>query len=175
MKKLARVGAILCMLGTAAMVAAETIATLHPTNYVNDFAGAIDAKAKKRLNALCIETDRKTHAQIALVTINSTDGSPIGDYAHLLFNKWGIGNKKDNRGMLVLLSIKDRNYYIATGRGFETLFPDQRVAGIGMEMVPDLKKHRYAEALLHVAGKIATIIATDHGVTLNSIGPGPTR
>jgi uncharacterized protein len=63
-----------------------------PKGWVNDFANAIDADKQKRLGALCSEVDEKTHAQIAIVTIDSLGGIPIGDYARLLFNNWGIGH-----------------------------------------------------------------------------------
>ena len=69
----------------------------RPKGWVNDFAGIINGKVKKRLTAVCVELDRKTNAQISVVTIDSTEGTPVGDYAHLLFNKWGVGRKEDNR------------------------------------------------------------------------------
>jgi len=60
----------------------------------------------------------------------------------------GVGYKDDNRGILILLAISDRNWRIATGLGFQTLLPDDRVAGIGAEMLPELRKGQYSEALL---------------------------
>jgi uncharacterized protein len=135
----------------------------QPKGWVSDFADVINAKVKKRLTAVCVELNQTTHAQIAVVTVDSTGGTPIGDYARLLFNKWGIGHKEDNRGILVLLSVKDRSYYISVGRGFEALFPNDRVAAIGAEMVPDLREHRYAKAVLHTVGEIATIISKSAG------------
>ena len=173
MKKWARVSAILwVLLGAAVWVAAEPIASLHPSNYVNDFAGVLDAATQVRLNDLCRQVDEKAHAQIAVVTVDSTDGTPIGNYAHSLFNQWGIGHKGENNGMLVLLAIEGRKYYIAVGRGFETLFPDERVAGIGAGMIPDLRRRRYAKAVLYTVDTIAGIIAKERGVKLDKLGGG---
>src|ERR1700730_9255565 len=105
MKRLAKSSAMLwILLGAAVFVPSEPIASLHPSNYVNDFAGVLDAATQARLNDLCRQVEEKTNAQIGVVTINSTDGTLAADYAHLLFNQWGIGHKADNRGMLVLLS-----------------------------------------------------------------------
>lgn len=106
----------------------------QPTGWVNDFANIIGEKAKQHLTAVCVELDQKTHAQIAVVTVDTIGATPIRDYAHLMFNKWGIGHKEDNRGMLILLSETDHAYYIAIGRGFESLFPNERVAAIGAKM-----------------------------------------
>ena len=141
----------------------------RPQGWVNDFAKAIRAEAKKTMTDLCAEVDEKTHAQIAIVTISSTGQTPIADYATSLFNEWGIGHRDDNRGMLILLATSDHNWRIATGRGLESLFSDERVARIGAEMVPDLKQKRYSEALLHATSEIAEIIAKERGVTLATI------
>jgi uncharacterized protein len=145
-----------------------------PKGYVNDFANVIDAGAKRRLDALCKEVDEKTHAQIAVVTIDSVEGTPVGDYARLMFNHWGIGYKDDDRGMLILLAITDRTYFISVGRGFEALFPNDRVALIGSDMVPLLRQRHYSKAALLSAGKIAGIIAHERGVTLKTLKAGST-
>jgi uncharacterized protein len=139
-----------------------------PQGFVSDFAKVIDADTQKRLTALCSQLDAKTHAQIAVVTVESLGGTPIGDYARLLFNKWGIGHKDDNRGMLILLSMTDRMSNITVGYGFERLFPNDRVARIVAEMNPDLKQRNYSKAVLHSTGKIAKIIAHEKGVTLTA-------
>jgi len=82
----------------------------------------------------------------------------------------GVGYKDDNRGILILLAISDRNWRIATGLGFQTLLPDDRVAGIGAEMLPELRKGQYSEALLRATTEIARIIATERGITLSTLG-----
>jgi uncharacterized protein len=144
-----------------------------PKDWVSDFANIISAKAKQRLTAVCVELDQKTHAQIAVVTIDTTAGTPIGDYARLLFNQWGIGHKEDNRGMLVLLSKTDRTYYIAVGRGFESLFSNERVASIGAKMVPELRQGHFDVALLHTVDEIAGIVASERKMTLKTVAPLP--
>ena len=83
----------------------------------------------------------------------------------------GSRPQRGQPGILVLLSIKDHTYYIAVGRGFEALFPNDRVAGIGAEMVPDLRDRRYAKAVLHTVDEIASVIAGERGVTIDSAGP----
>lgn len=158
------------------LASAHSHAQIHfprPTGWVNDFANGIDGKTKARLADLCAEVDRKTNAQIAVVTINSLDGTPVADYARLLFNDWGIGHKEDNRGMLILLSITDRKYFISVGRGFETLFPNNRAAAIGRKMIPDLRKQNYSQAVLQATREIADIIARDRKVELQAIGGDP--
>lgn len=140
-----------------------------PTGYVNDFANVVDVPTKNRLAAICAEVDKKTNAQIAVVTIQTLAGSPIEDYALHLFNEWGIGHKQDNRGLLILLSMAEHKYRIEVGRGFENLFPNDRVAKIGSEMVPDLKVQHYGPAVLRCTRTLAAIAAEEKRVQLQSL------
>ncbi len=102
-----------------ASVSAEPIASLQPHNYVNDFAGVLDASTQARLNDLCQQVDQKAHAQIAVVTVKSVDGEDVVSYAVALYQKWGIGKKGSDRGVLILLATKDRKYWTAVGYGLE--------------------------------------------------------
>ena len=117
---------------------------------MNDFANVIDARSKRQLDALCTELDRTIHAQVAIVTVQTLGGISIEDYALNLSNQWGIGHREDNRGLLILLSIADHKYRIEVSCGFEALFPDERVAKIGKEMVPDLKVGDYGPCIAHL-------------------------
>jgi uncharacterized protein len=162
----------LLLVGLLAPIAAQAQPEFpQPIGWVNDFGNIISANAKQRLTAVCVELDQKTRAQIAVVTVDTTGGTPIGDYAHLLFNKWGIGHKEDNRGLLILLSKTEHTYYIAVGRGFESLFPNERVAGIGAKMISDLRRLEFDKALLHTVDDIASIIAKDRNLTLKTVSP----
>jgi len=61
-------------------------------------------------------------AQIVVVTIKSTGSISIDDYAYELFNKWGIGDSKENNGFLLLMAIADEDYYAMTGSGMDMKF-----------------------------------------------------
>jgi uncharacterized protein len=141
----------------------------RPTGYVNDFATVFDAKIKGQIAALCAELDKKTNAQIAVVTIQTLAGSSIEDYALHLFNEWGIGHKQDNRGLLILLSMAEHKSRIEVGHGFETLFPKERVAEIVSEMVPDLTAQHYGEAVLACTRTLGSVVAREQNVRLTSL------
>jgi uncharacterized protein len=169
MKRQARVAAILwILLGAAVWVVAEPIASLRPTNYVNDFAGVLDAPTQARLNALCQQVDQKAQAQIAVVTVKSVDGQDVVSYAVALYQKWGIGAKGKDRGVLILLATEDRKYWTTVGYGLEPILPDGKVGGFGREMVPLLHSGDYAGAVTLLTARVASVIAQDAGVTLDN-------
>src|ERR1019366_5018179 len=168
MKRLMRVSAILwILLGAAVWVAAEPIDSLHATNYVNDFAGVLDAATQARLNALCQQVEQEAQAQIAVVTVKSVDGQDVVSYAVALYQKWGIGAKGKDRGVLILLATQDHKYWTEVGYGLEPILPDGKVGGFGREMVPLLRQSQYVAALLQMTSEVADVIARDRGVRLS--------
>src|ERR1700761_2482276 len=143
-----------------------------PTNYVNDFAGVLSPGTLAALNGLCAQVDRQAHAQIAVVTIKTLDGEPIENFATALEDKWKVGKKGTDRGLLLILATNDRKYRIEVGYGLEGILPDGRVGDIGRGMVPYLRQNDYDGAVTIAVRQIAGIIAADAGVTLNT-GPRP--
>lgn len=148
---------------------AEPISQLHPTNYVNDFAGALNATTRAQLNDLCRQVDQKAHAQIAVVTIKSTDGQDIFSYAVDLYQAWGIGPKPSDRGALILLAVQDRKYWTEVGYGLEPILPDGKVGGFGREAVPLLRSGDYNGAVSLLTSRVASVIAQAAGVTLEGM------
>ena len=148
---------------------AEKIADIRPQGYVTDLANVINPTTKARLETLCAEVEQKTGAQIAVVTINSLEGRSKEDYAADLYKQLGVGSKKDNRGVLLLLAPKERQYKIEIGYGLEPVINDARAGDIGREMVPNLRSGDYGAAVLVGTTRVAQLIAADKGVQLNGV------
>jgi uncharacterized protein len=139
-----------------------------PSNYVNDFAGVLSPATLADLNRLCLQVDRQAHAQIAVVTVKSLDGEPIENFATALEDKWKVGKKGTDRGLLLIFAIDDRKYRIEVGYGLEGILPDGRVGDIGRQIVPYLQRNDYDGAVTVAVQQIAGVIAADAGVTLTS-------
>src|SRR5882724_9966621 len=163
----------LALLAMVVCLHAEPIAQLHPSNYVNDFAGVLDPATVARLNDLCRQVDEKAHAQIAVVTVKSVDGQDVVSYAVALYQKWGIGAKGKDRGVLILLATQDRKYWTAVGYGQEPILPDGKVGGFGREAVPLLRNGDYAGAVSLITSRVAEVIAKDAGVNLEGLQAAP--
>jgi uncharacterized protein len=163
----------LSVLAMVVCLRAEPIAQLHPSNYVNDFAGVLDPATVARLNDLCRQLEEKAHAQIAVVTVKSLDGQDVVSYAVALYQKWGIGAKGKDRGVLILLATQDHKYWITVGYGLEPILPDGKVGGFGREAVPLLRNGDYAGAVSLMTSRVAEVIARDAGVTLEGLQAAP--
>ena len=154
------------------LTAAEKVEQLSPQGYVNDFAGVVDADSRQKITALCEELDQKADAQLAIVTIHTLEGETASDFANRLFEKWGVGPKGKDRGVMVVLAVNDRQYWTEVGYGLEPILPDGKVGGFGRQMLPILRQGQYGAALLQISSEIAATIAQDRGVTLTQGAPG---
>jgi len=163
--------AVLLVVSLAVTAWAEPIKDLKPTGYVNDFAGVLSQSTKSQIEDICHQVDDKAHAQIALVTINTLDGSDIESYSVDLFHQWGIGAKSTNRGVLILYAIKDHRARIEVGYGLEPILPDGKVGSFQREAIPLMKSGDYDQALLLVTSRVADVIAADAGVQLANSQP----
>jgi uncharacterized protein len=165
---------VLLIFAPSLVVTAESVATLPaPTGYVNDFAGVLSPSTKSSLENLCTQVDRQAHAQIAVVTVKTLDGDQsIEEFATALEDKWKVGAKGTDRGVLVLFSTTTpRRYRIEVGYGLEGILNDAKVGDIGRSMVPAASQGDFNTAIPLGVTQIARIIATDAGVTLNLAQP----
>jgi uncharacterized protein len=160
---------VLLIFAPSVILTAESVSTLPaPTGYVSDFAGVLSPSTKSSLENLCTQVDRQAHAQIAVVTIKTLDNDQsIDEFATALEDKWKVGPKGTDRGLLMLVVLNPRKYRIEVGYGLEGILNDAKVGDIGRSMVPALSQNDYNTAIPLGVQQIARIIAADAGVTLN--------
>jgi uncharacterized protein len=141
-----------------------------PTNYVSDLAHVMSPGVTQQINLVCGQVDHEANAQIAVVTVETTADEPVEEYAVDLYQAWGLGKKGikegSDRGVLILVAVKDRKRFISTGYGLESILPDATVSVIGRQMVPMLRNNDFDGAMMLAVGQISQIIAKDAGVTL---------
>jgi uncharacterized protein len=164
----------LLVLASAFTAQAEKIKDIHPTGYVTDLAGVLTPESKTRLENLCTELEQKTDAQMAIVTVRSLEGEPVEQYGNELFKQLGVGGKKDDRGVLLLVAPPEHKYWTEVGYGLEPVITDARAGDAGRAMVPFLRVNNFSAGIETAVRQLAGYIAADRGVTL--IGaPPPNR
>jgi uncharacterized protein len=164
MKPLLRAGLILACVAFSA--SAVDWKTYKPQGYVSDFAGVVDAQSRAAIESYAGNVQRATGAQIALVTIPSLQGEPIEDVANDIFHAWGVGQKTEDNGVMLLLSIGDRKSRLEVGGGLGGEIPDSMAGDILDEMRPALRQRQYGPALLAAAEKIGSTVAQAKGVAI---------
>ncbi|MBM6838275.1 TPM domain-containing protein, partial [Clostridium saudiense] len=136
--------------------------------YINDYTNTIDKSTIKKIISIGKELEDKTSAQAIIVVIDSTNGTPIEDYANKLFRAWGIGEKNKDNGFLILLALDDKAWKVEVGRGLEGAVPDVLTNRVMQEIAkPNFINGDYSEGLLNSYSVFSDYIASEYGVTLD--------
>jgi uncharacterized protein len=146
-------------------IAADVNSLPKPTGYVSDLAHVVDAANKEKLEEFCTRVEQQLGVQFALVTIDTIGDTPIENFTLNLARTWGVGAKKDDSGVLLLLAIKDRKNRTEVGRGVEPYLTDGFSGSTLRSMRPDLRGGNYGAALLEGAREMASQIARGKGVS----------
>jgi len=158
------------MFSTASLVYATDIPVRPPAPVV-DLAGIIDDSVKTKLNRYMRELEQKTTAQVAILTIKSLQGRSLEDLSiTIAHDKWKLGQKGKDNGVLLMVALKDKKYRIEVGYGLEGILPDSLVGGIGRQyLVPYFRKGDYSTGIYAAALVIANEIANDAGVKISGL------
>jgi uncharacterized protein len=119
-----------------------------PPRLVNDFAGFLSDGEKNMLEKKLVSFSDSTSTQITIVVIKDLNGYDKADYAQRLGEKWGIGKKNLNNGLLILVKPKTQDskgdVQISTGYGLEGAIPDLTCAQIvDNDILPAFRKGDY--------------------------------
>ncbi len=136
-----------------------------PPRLVNDLAGALSPEQRDILEQKLVALDDSTSNQIAIVLIKTLNDYPIEDYANKLFRSWGIGNKKNNNGVLILAAIDDHQVRIEVGYGLEGAIPDITANSIiDNDIVPSFKTQNYFQGLNLATNDVSKAAAGEYHV-----------
>lgn len=117
--------------------------------------------------------DKCKGATIAVLTVEDTGALSTEDYATQVFNDWGVGSKKENNGVLILLTrtstqYPDGDYYAVLGKGLDgTRLSSELSMLLQKKMEDDFAAGNYDAAVRSTVNAIADIIADEYGVSLN--------
>lgn len=153
----------------------------QPRNHVEDHAGVLDPNVRNRLNGFLAELEQNTGAQMIVLTIDSTDGAPIEQFAFELAERWQLGQRGKDNGVLLLVAVKDKRGRIEVGYGLESVLPDALVGSIGRNAIrPAFSDGNWTAHLYEGSLLIANRIAASAGVHVTGMpqrnlpsGPGP--
>jgi len=138
-----------------------------PVGLLNDFAGVISGADRDSLDLLLARLQRQSRIQFAVVTMKSTAPLEPAEYKTQLFRQWGIGQKGQDTGLLMLVAIDERQVWFETGYGLEGVLPDGLQARIARQrMVPAFRQGDYGGGIL--AG-VNSVIAVLHGAGLTEL------
>ena len=169
-KRIVLIVTLLIFLAAAAARAVTPEPPQTPQQPVVDLAGIIDSDKQSQLNALLRNLEQKTGTEFMILTVTSLDGEGIEPFALRMAERWKLGKKGKDNGMLLAVALNDKKYRFETGYGLEGLLPDSFLGTLGREQLrPFFRKGDYSTGILNTATIIAKRIAEDKNVALGEI------
>ena len=138
--------------------------------YIVDTADIVSAEDRAQIEKIGEELREKTKAEIVVVTVATLDGTDIESYANELFRSWGIGDAKQNNGVLLLIAKEDRKFRIEVGYGLEGKITDGYAGSVLDAMKDEFRKENYSPAILGAYINLAQKACEEYGVGLQSLG-----
>ncbi len=153
---------------------AQEVQIPSPTSPVMDLVGVLDQSARQQLLQVIQGVRDRTTAEIAVLVVPSTAPQDIQQYSVAVFDRWKIGQRGKDNGLLLVVATQDRRLWITTGYGLEGILPDGKVGEIrDRTIVPLFRQGRYAEGILQGTQAFASVILAGSGA--RPVGDRATR
>lgn len=135
-----------------------------PPRLVNDLAGILSGSQVKQLEDKLVVLDKQNSTQVAVVIVNTTEQYSPFEYATQIGDQWQVGDADLDNGVVLLVAVKDRKTFIATGRGSEGWLPDiltNRI--VNNYLLPNFKKGNYFAGIDQATDVIAKLATGEYG------------
>ncbi|MGM0898721.1 MAG: TPM domain-containing protein [Bacillota bacterium] len=165
---------LVLLLLIAGAVQAVEFPELTDDIYIQDIADVLSEEQEAEIKQLGAGLEDATTAQIAVMVVDSLEGEPIESYANEALRHYGVGSAEENNGVMVVLSMTDREIYIEIGYGLEGALPDGKVGRILDDYaVPYLREDRPDQAVLNTYQALYQEVAIEYGWDGEAVSPQP--
>lgn len=144
--------------------------------FISDNAKVITESDYEQINNIIDELQKKTTADIAVVTVTSLQGQSIENAAVEIGRKYKVGAKGSNNGVVILVAPNERKARIEVGMGLESEITNDKADTImHSDMLPYFSKGDYSKGIYRGVSSTATLIAQSYGTTLTTTANTPAR
>ncbi|MBI1764306.1 MAG: TPM domain-containing protein, partial [Acidobacteria bacterium] len=142
------------------------------TSHVNDFANVLDAGTKQQLETILLNFEKRSGAQIAVVTVPSLNERPVEDYANELYRAWGIGAKSGehkDKGALLVIAPNDKKSRLEVGYGLEGDLPDGLAGEMLRRMRPYFQQKQWSQGITVGVRTLVDTLAQKWNISVEGI------
>lgn len=133
------------------------------TAWVMDTANVMSKTEKTQLEQYLVNLDKQTGIQIAVFTIESLGSYSIEDYSMATAQKWKLGQKKDDNGVLVFVAMNERKIRIEVGYGLEGSLTDAKSGLIIRKVIaPYFQDNEYSSGIIAGVQTIANVVSGEN-------------
>ena len=136
----------------------------EPAGFVTDLAKVLDDEAKSQLEKTLQDFKNRAQIDFYVVTVETTGEQSIFDYSLAVARGWKIGAlNPDKAGLLLLVAINDRKWYIQISNALNKLVPDKEVGDLGSLMNAPFREKRYGEGLTKCVEAFIKVLSERRG------------
>jgi uncharacterized protein len=134
-----------------------------PLGYVSDYAHLFDDEWYAQIRAVCKDLEMNTAVEMLVVTLDTIQPLPHAqDYASRLYEAWRIGTAQQERGMLLLVAVKERQAVVVVGKSLLPVVTPQKLDELSLNFLQPMFRsgdyganvYRSALSLASIAGKV---------------------
>lgn len=97
---------------------------------VNDLAKLLTRGEREQMSRYLEEVEKKTGVQIVVLTVQTTGSESIEGFSVDAAQRWGVGRKGEDSGILFVVARRDRTLRIEVGYGLEHIITDAQASTI---------------------------------------------
>lgn len=129
------------------------------TGGVMDEVGVLSPVQKQQLDQKIMALEHELGSQLAVLIIPSTYGESIVDYGVNVMDRWQLGRKGVDDGLLLVVALEDRTMRIEVGYGLEGAIPDAIAMDIiDKEMVPAFRSGDYSSGIVKAVDRMIALV-----------------
>jgi uncharacterized membrane protein YgcG len=129
----------------------------RPTGFLNDLSGIFSESDREETESVLRQLRDRAEIELAIAIIDTTDGKDIFSYSLEMARERKIGAK--NGGALLVVAIKDRNWYIQIDSRLQKNLANEEVRNIGEVMIPDFTEGKYPDGIKKCVEKMISVLA----------------
>jgi len=115
---------------------------------VNDFAGVISTAYHLKMEEMASALEKKTTAELVIVTVKSTKPETIESFSSRLSSSWRLGQKGKDKGVMIVIAVEDRTVRVEVSSGLEKIIPDALAKKfLDESILPHLRKGDYSKGI----------------------------
>lgn len=138
----------------------------NPIKFVHDLTYQLSLNQQQQLETKLQKFNDATSTQLVVVLVASSNPFSIEEYSHAWAEKWGIGQKGSDNGILLMIALHDHQSRIEVGYGLEDVITDVTAARILQQhLVPSFKKRAYFKG---ISDTVDALIQTSQGKSFDN-------
>lgn len=129
------------------------------TGRVVDVTNTLSEQDKKDIENAILRFEKNTGGQFAVCIVPEIPGETVESASMKVAETWKIGNAGKDNGIIFFLSMKEREFRIEVGYGFEGKLNDAKAGDLGRIAIPKFKSKQWKEGIITIVSGSSDIIS----------------